>query len=666
MRPLAVIFDPLSSTFNGNAKAATATIIALVVLLLPLAACGGHSHTSTNTNAIQVSPSPLSLNLGEVASLSATIVDSNGATVANTSGFTYSSSNSSVATVSSGGLVCAGKWDASFIVCDTTGVQPGSTTLTVSSGTLSTSVTVFTHLHVDRVTISPGVINCVSSNQTQQMSAKAFNNGVDITSTVGAFTWKTNAIDVATVDTNGVVTAKAPGQTGVIASVSNVSSTTASWVTCPVQSINIHTANSSDTKFTLGAAGNTVNLAADVLDSHGVSISAPLTWSSSIPAVASISSTALVTAVAPGTTSLTASCAGTCNQGLGSVYSNVVLATVSGSSSSTVYATGTGSTSLIPIDTNTNAAGTAITLPSTPNSFRFNRLGSAAYLGSSAGLMTLDPNANTVAQNTSVQGTVLAVSPDSNRVIISGTNIVYVLGVGSGITTETSPIVGATAADFTPDSRGAYIVAGSTVYFWTQGSFTPFTLTGPATDVRFLANGAFAYVAGGAPGNSVTARATCNNFLADTVATPGAPVLVASLPDASAVLAADLPGLDVIAVSSTRLGCPPPVSDTLTHLTYGVPAFTPKQLIVLPDGSRGYETGSPGALLGVTTSGFTPFTVTLAGSATPLTGGTTLDSTKLYVGGSDNAVHRIDVASGTDAQQITVSFTPDLVAVRPK
>jgi hypothetical protein len=49
-----------------------------------------------------------------------------------------------------------------------------------------------------------------------------------------------------------------------------------------------------------------------------------------------------------------------------------------------------------------------------------------------------------------------------------------------------------------------------------------------------------------------------------------------------------------------------------------------------------------------------------------LTGGTTLDSTKLYVGGSDNAVHRIDVASGTDAQQITVSFTPDLVAVRPK
>src|SRR5581483_9228324 len=254
MRQLAVIFDPLSSSIHYRAHLRTTTLIVVILALSALIGCGGHSSTTTNTNVIQVSPSPLSINLGDVAALSSTIVDSTGAAVTTTSTFTFSSANPAVATVSSGGLVCAGKWDANFIVCDTTGVQPGSTTITVTSGTLNATVTVFTHLHVDQVTIAPGVINCVSSTQTQQMSAHAFNNGVEITSSVGSFTWKTNSIDVATVDTNGVVTAKAPGQTGVIASVSNVSSTTASWVTCPVQSINIHLASSSATTFTLGAA----------------------------------------------------------------------------------------------------------------------------------------------------------------------------------------------------------------------------------------------------------------------------------------------------------------------------------------------------------------------------------------------------------------------------
>ncbi|MGZ4822552.1 MAG: hypothetical protein ACXVZM_13180, partial [Terriglobales bacterium] len=422
-----------------------------------------------------------------------------------------------------------------------------------------------------------------------------------------------------------------------------------------------------DTKFTLAAAASTNSLAADVLDSHGLTVSVPLTWSSSAPTVATINSSALVTAVAAGTTGLTASCAVSCNIGLPPVYSNVVVGSVSGSSTTTVYAAGTSSTSLVPIDATANTAGTAITLPSMPNSLFFNSLGTTAFLGSSAGYMSVDTTTNAVTQNTGVQGTVLAVSPDSNRIIVAGTNTLFVVGIGSGISTEASPIAAATAASFSPDSRNAYILAGTNLYFWTPGgSFKLIALGGPASDVKFLANNAFAYIAGGSSGPAVTARATCDSSLSDTVITPGAPNLVASLPDASAVVAADSPGLDVIAVTTNRVGCPPPLSDTLTHLTYGVAAFTPKQLIVLTDGTRAYETGSPGQLLGVTTSSSTPFTIPLANGATPLTGGATLDSTKLYVGGSDNNVHRIDVASGTDAQQISVSFTPNLVAVRPK
>jgi hypothetical protein len=545
-------------------------------------------------------------------------------------------------------------------------VQPGTATITVTNGSVNGTVTVFTHLHVDRVTISPGSINCISSTQTQQMSAHAFNNGADITSSVGPFNWQSSVIDVATVDANGLVTAKTPGQGGIIASVSSVFSPSTPWTTCPVQRVNIHVTGVTDTKFTLAAAASTASLAADVVDSHGLTVSVPLTWSSSAPTVATINSSALVTAVAAGTTGLTASCAGSCNIGLAPVYSNVVVGSVSGSSTTTVYAAGTASTSLVPIDATANTAGTAITLPSMPNSLFFNSLGTTAFLGSSAGYISVDTTTNAVSQNTGVQGTVLAVSPDSNRIIVAGTNTLFVVGIGSGIATETSPIAAATAASFSPDSRGAYIVAGTNLYFWSPGSFKLIALGGPASDVKFLANNAFAYIAGGASGPAVTARAACDNSLADTVITPGVPNLVASLPDASAVVAADSPGLDVIAVTTNRVGCPPPLSDALTHLTYGVAAFTPKQLIVLTDGTRAYETGSPGQLLGVTTSSSTPFIIALANGATPLTGGATLDATKLYVGGSDNNVHRIDVASGTDAQQISVSFTPNLVAVRPK
>ena len=648
-----------------------------VVLMVALAGCGGgSSSTPPIPDTVTTSPSFISLNFGDVAAISATVTDSKGVLVTNPPPFTYSSSNTAVATVSSAGSVCAGKWDALFIVCDTTGVQPGTANITVTSGTITGTVPVFTHLHVDRVTVSPSLVNCVSSSQTQQLSATAFNNGVDITPTVGPIHWSTLSTGVSTVDTNGLVTARTPGQTGVVASVSSVNSVAATWVTCPVQSINIHLTTGPDTTFSLGAAGSTVSLAADVVDSHGVSVTAPLNWSSTQAAVANVNSVALVTAVAAGTTSISASCAGSCNIGLAAEYSNAVTGTVGGTSATTVYATGTGATSLVPIDTNTNAAGTAITLPAMPNSFLFNRIGSTGYLGSSTGLIMLDTATNVVTQNTGVTGTVLATSPDSSRVIVAGSNTLWVLGAGAGITTETSPIASAIAADFTPDGRGAYIVAGNTAYFWTPGSFRPIPLGGAANDVKFLPNGPFAYFAGGAAGAAVTARAACDNSLDDSIATPGAPSCLGLLSNAGTVLAVDSPGIDVIKVTTTRVGCPPPLSDTLTSVNIGVGPFTARQLIVLSDGSKAFVTSNLGQLLGLTTATPTtpaaPFAIPLAGGASAFTGGATLDGAKLYVGGSDKFVHRIDVAGGSDAQQIgpsagtAFSFTPDLVAVRPK
>lgn len=638
----------------------------LIVLTTALAGCGHSSSTTTTSNTITVTPSSLSMNLGDVASVSASVVDSTGTAITSPPPITFASSNAAIVTVSSAGSVCAGTWDSAFIVCDASHSQAGSANITVSSGTLTTSIPVFTHLHVDRVTVSPDAVDCRSSGQTQQLTAKAFSNGVDVSGAVGPFTWTSQSTDVATVDTNGVVTAKTPGQTVVFASVSAVSSVPATWVTCPVETIRVHVANVSDTTFSIAAAGSTSQLAADVTDSHGVAVSPPLTWSSSQPAVATVNSAALVTAVGAGATGITASCAGSCNIGAAAVYSNVAIGTVAGTSATTVYATGSGATTLIPIDSGTNTAGTAITLPSAPNSFLFSLQGTKGYLGSSAGLITLDVASNSVSQNTTVPGTVLAVSPDGNHVIVASSNLVTVLGVGTNVQTDTASISGVTAADFTRDSLGAYILAGSTIYFWTPGDFRAVALNGSGNDVKFLANGAFAYVAGGAPGPAVTALASCNNSVADTIPTPAVPRFLASLPDASKVLAVDSPGIDVITPTTSLAGCPPPLSNTVSSVDLGAGAFTPRQIIVLADGSRAYVTSNLGQLLGLTVSGSARFGIALANGAAAFTGGSTLDSKMVYVGGSDNNVHRIDTSAGTDAQQISVSFTPNLVAVKPK
>jgi DNA-binding beta-propeller fold protein YncE len=89
-------------------------------------------------------------------------------------------------------------------------------------------------------------------------------------------------------------------------------------------------------------------------------------------------------------------------------------------------------------------------------------------------------------------------------------------------------------------------------------------------------------------------------------------------------------------------------------------------MVVTTDGAKAYIVSNlPSVLVYNVTTGATS-TIPLANGASGLSASATLDGTQLYVGGSDNNVHRIDTTAGTDAQQIPVGFTPDLVAVRPK
>ncbi len=132
-------------------------------------------------------------------------------------------------------------------------------------------------------------------------------------------------------------------------------------------------------------------------------------------------------------------------------------------------------------------------------------------------------------------------------------------------------------------------MAGSTLYIYsTLETLQSVPLAAPANDISFLANGAFAYLAGGTP-SGVTVHATCSNAQAATVPTPNTPVFLRSLPSGLQVLGVDSPGIDLINVTSAPVGCSPTVTNTVQSFNLGQGNFVPLQLIMSQDGSQAYH-----------------------------------------------------------------------------
>ena len=673
-----------------------------------LASCGGGGSSSSSTTntptTVTTTPANFSLNHGDVTQFSSVqVLNSSNTAITPTPTITYTSADPSQVTVTTTGQVCAGVFDASNIVCQTVvnGVALKDTTtpvnITVTSGGVSTTVPVFVHGRVDAVTVS-GPANppiCVSQNQTEQFTAKAFSNGKDITSLVGPFTWATGSSVVATSDTNGVVTSRQPGATTVVASVASTTGTPALVVACPPKSISLHVASATSTSFSV-ASGTSQTLAADVTDILGQPIaSAGLIFSAYVPTAATVATGGAVTTPGAGVTAIVASCIPpSCNPAAGpnvnfngtgaglAVYSNAVIATVTGTTATTVYVTGSdnpdgsANTSMIPIDITANTAGTAITLPGSPNSMVFNRAGTKAYLGSSVGMVIFDPTSNTVTGTASgITGAVLAVSNDGNKVVLvdnSGSpNKVFVYDAAANASQEFD-LAGVTAADFDSDNSKGYFTSGSAVYEYSPANGEKQVGSFGANGVAFTPQGAIAYLGG----SSILGLAVCNDSQADSAA--GTANILAPTPDGTHMIGVGSAGwLDLTYKVTTGNGCPDKASNTVRSA--GFPAFvgTPRQIAVASDDSNAFLTGFTSSAA-VTAIPFyhladgTTGTVTLSGSGgTLFSGGLTQDAHSLYVGvgGTGPQVHRIDLTPTTgpaDANQINVTFNPRIVVVRPK
>lgn len=708
----------------------------VTISFVAMVACGGSSSSPTlpTPATVTLTPNTSSLELGGLQQFTATPHPTS------TTPAVYTSSNPNVLSFvpNAAGVACAGRWNSTGQICSPVGVGIAEVTATVN-GVTSNPVTVYVHQHIDTITLSllnpptplPDCVTLAQVTGTQNfldLQARAFSNGVDITNTVGSFSFQQTNTTVAKLTTsepelnnnNGKqntqvrVAAAVPGITQVFASLSGVNSLPMvinghPWFeTCQVQSIQLQVGNAStNTSFSIASNGTT-NLTATVVDRLGNELtSPPITWTSLAPANATVSSTGVVAAKAPGGVSLVASCTPpNCNIGfqpIRPVYSSTlannehdgtpITGTITGAAvNTTIFATTTGCSTaagapvagcqplIYPVTTKDNLVGATATLPSSPNSFVFNPQGTKAFLGSDEGLMVFNPTAasgtSAVGQLTNVPGKVLAVSLDGNKVLVADTksspNQVYVVDASASTPNVTAFlfITGATSATFSPDGLKAFITAGNTLYVYsTLQALMPVALNGPANAVAPYANGALLYLSGG-DANAITMRNACDAAydLADSITVPRLPALFQAVPDGVHAIGVDSPGLDIFtstvkapAVATTNAPTSTTCPFTVTHqppafVNLGQGDFTPLKLILAPDGSRAYILASNLASVFIYDFGVgTVSAIPLTGGPVPLDATLTTDGTLLYVGAADGTLHVISTVSGGDLQQ--VSFT---------
>jgi uncharacterized protein YjdB len=152
---------------------------------------------------------------------------------------------------------------------------------------------------VGRVTITPPTLS-LRPGESRQLQATPRDSAGSSLAASQLF-WSTERASVATVSDDGVVTAVGPGSTRIAASIGGTSGFATVQVVAPTAA----SVSVSPTSATLDP-GETAQLTARPMDSRGSALSGrPTTWRSSAAGVATVSASGLVSAVAPGSATIT-------------------------------------------------------------------------------------------------------------------------------------------------------------------------------------------------------------------------------------------------------------------------------------------------------------------------------------------------------------------------
>jgi uncharacterized protein YjdB len=179
-------------------KALAPTTAFAILIVLAAVGCRGF-FVNPQLTSITVNPSGPSIKPGATVQLTATGNNNDGSTTSNLPNLTWTTSDNTIATVSSTGLV--------------KGVAEGTATITATSGSVSGTDSITVSNTATGLTISPQNPSISQSSQTQ-ITFTATSNGTDVSSSAN---WTSSNASVATQVSGGTFTIVGQGTTTITA-----------------------------------------------------------------------------------------------------------------------------------------------------------------------------------------------------------------------------------------------------------------------------------------------------------------------------------------------------------------------------------------------------------------------------------------------------------------
>ncbi len=288
------------------------------------------------------------------------------------------------------------------------------------------------------VAISGG--STITAGSTLSLSATPKDqNGGTIAATV---TWSSSAPNVATVSGSGVVTAIAAGAATIAATATAGGASVQGSTQITVTPLPVLTSVAVSVPVSTITIGGTIQATALPKDQNGSAIPAIVTWNSSAPTVASVSASGLVTALAPGSATITASALAGGATVTGNVLVTVnalMLSVVTISGASNVNVGSTIALTASPLDQNGNAFAAAVTWSSGATGIATVNAATGVVTGVAAGAATITASATAggVTKTAAVQITVVAIPVLTSVTVRPATTTI---NVADGTQLSVSPV----------------------------------------------------------------------------------------------------------------------------------------------------------------------------------------------------------------------------------
>jgi uncharacterized protein YjdB len=276
--------------------------------------------TPAVVDSVQIDPATADLLLGTSVALTALPLNQEHVYLAGHV-VTWTSSDTSIATVTSGVV-------NTFAQGTVRPVAPGIATITATcEGKTATVIITVKLVPIDRVSVTP-TSTTLNVGGTQQLTATP-RSRLDSVLTGRVVTWTSSDVTKATVSSTGLVTAVATGTVAIAATSEGIQGSARIDIAsaAPVATISVSPATK------ILAAGATATLTAFPLDATGHSlIGRVFTWTTSNASIATVTfkdSAAIVTGVAPGTATITATSEGQSGTATMTVFAPPTIASIS-------------------------------------------------------------------------------------------------------------------------------------------------------------------------------------------------------------------------------------------------------------------------------------------------------------------------------------------------